>query len=489
VKSYADQLLDFCGQAVLVIDPETLEIEFANVETGVLFECSSETLLGKPITEFETGLQEQCFWEETRASASAGVPRMESTLKTCRGLIRYVVRSVYLRDLDGHSRFVLTLRDISSERAIENLAASAASQLAATLEATTHGLLVLDLDGKIQNFNRRFAEFFSLPPQAGKAKNSNRLLTTIRQAFCTPLSWDAAFGTALRRPDLAQTYTFGLSDGRWVDCAAHAQTLRGKTIGVIWTFTEVTHRMRQQEALAAARDAAEKANRAKSHFLSAVGHELRAPLNAILGFTQLLEFDAIPNQEESLQTIRRAGEHLLALIDEVLDFAYIEAGHIDLHIQQVRIADVIQEAIALTQSLTIKHAVTVLNKDRPSLSPEFVMADPVRLRQILINLISNGIKYNHRNGSVTIQSRMSELPDGAPAIAFEVSDTGIGIVQEDFDRLFQPFSHIGNAKNDDESSGLGLALVHKLTRLMRGQVKVESTLGAGSRFVVELPAG
>ena len=484
MNNYAAELLDVCGQAVLVVDPETLIIEYANAETGSLYECPADALLGRTMLEIDTGLQEQFFWEEIRCGISSGVPRLEGTIQTQRGLVRHVVKTVERRVLGDRSRIVVTTRDISTERAIEELAARSASLLAATLESTADGLLVLDLAGRIQNFNRRFAHIFGLPPELATSRDTDVLFARVRAGFVTPSAWDDALASGLKHPGTTHLQTLALADGRWLDCALRPQSLRGQVIGQIWSFSEVTDRMRHEEALLTARDAADSANRAKSQFLSAMSHELRTPLNAILGFTQLLEFDGMPQQVESLQTIRQAGEHLLALIDEVLDLARIEAGRIDLHIQQVQLSDVVQEAIALTRPLASQYDITI----QPDIGSHVVMADPLRLRQVLINLISNGSKYNHRNGSVAIRSRACSLATGT-GVAIEVADTGIGIAEEDFDKLFQPFSRIGGTPSQVEGTGLGLALVWRLIELMRGKVRVESVVGDGSRFIVELPSG
>ncbi len=483
MNKYAAELLDVCGQAVLVVDPDTLLVEYANAETGMLFECNAETLLGRSMFDLDTGLQEQFFWEEIRSGLTSGAPRLEGTLRTLRGLERHVVKTVSRRTLAGRTRIVVTARDISSERAAEELAARSASLFAATLESTADALLVLDLIDRVLHFNRNFAKTFGLSLEQIESRESRSILEGARAGFDTPEAWDALLTLGRQEPETAHRQTLALSDGRWLDCSQRPQNLHGQVIGRIWSFSDVTDRMRREEALLAARDAADSANRAKSQFLSAMSHELRTPLNAILGFSQLLELDDLPSQRESLQTIRQAGEHLLALIDEVLDLARIEAGRIDLRIQQVSVEEVVAEAIALTRPLAQQHDIEITAEIPSNL---IAMADPRRLRQVLINLISNGAKYNHQLGTVTVRAR-----PGSPAtcVTIEIADTGIGIPAEDFDKLFQPFSRIPNAPHHVEGTGLGLALVWRLIQLMSGNVRVESELGTGSRFIVELPAG
>lgn len=479
-------LLDGCGQTVLAVVPQSLEICYANAEAGRLLGCAPAQLVGMRITEIETGLQDHFFWEEVSAGTANDLISVEARYRDVRGQIRPVERSVRRRQQAGETFFLITARDITHERASEDLAARTASLLAATLESMADGILVLDLQGAVRNFNRRFAEMFEISSGLAISPNGHEALDTMRTRFRLPANWDAALAAVLEDPARHRDFSFALDDGRSLDCAARPQLLRGHAIGVLFCFLDVTDRARYQQALISAKEVAETANRAKSQFLSSMSHELKTPLNAILGFTQLLEFDRHPEQEDSLRTIRQAGDHLLSLINEVLDLARIEAGRIELHIQELEVNEILRQAVAIAQPTLSRYGVTLDSDIAPSAA--LVMADPLRLRQILINLISNAAKYNRPGGEIHVRVAPGNLAHG-PAISVAISDSGIGIADEDLPRLFQPFSRLDSARDRAEGTGLGLALTLRLAELMRGTVRVESVLGSGSTFQLLLPAG
>ena len=230
-----------------------------------------------------------------------------------------------------------------------------------------------------------------------------------------------------------------------------------------------------------ARAEADRANQAKSEFLSRMSHELRTPLNAILGFAQLLERDGMtPGQQRSTQQILQAGHHLLELINEVLDIARIEQGRLGLSLEPVVLAEVLHEAVGLVAPLAGERGI-VLSADG-SRWPGRVLADRQRLRQVVLNLLSNAIKYNRDGGAVVI----SCPPPAGDLVTVRVEDTGPGIPAGMMDRLFQPFERLGAEQLAVEGTGLGLALSKRLVELMGGTIAVDSTPGQGSAFQVTL---
>jgi PAS domain S-box-containing protein len=246
---------------------------------------------------------------------------------------------------------------------------------------------------------------------------------------------------------------------------------------------EVTERKRGEEALHAARVEAERANQAKSEFLSRMSHELRTPLNAILGFSQLLKMEGLePGQEECVQQIMKGGKHLLDLINEVLEIARIESGRLTFSLEPIVLAEALQEALDLIQPLAAEQGIE-LKTGEPWPSDRYVEADRQRLKQVLLNLLSNAVKYNRPGGSVTI--RCMEVP--AEELRIEVTDEGPGIPPEMIDRLFVPFDRLGAEGTGVEGTGLGLALSQRLTEAMGGTLGVDSVPGRGSTFFIELP--
>jgi PAS domain S-box-containing protein len=275
----------------------------------------------------------------------------------------------------------------------------------------------------------------------------------------------------------------------------------------------VFERKRADAALQEAKQAAEAANRAKSEFLSRMSHELRTPLNAILGFTQLLEMGSpSPRQRLHLEQILKGGQHLLELINEVLDLARIEAGRIQLSLEPIRVRHLCAEVRDLIQPLAEQRGIhfaapSPLPLSHPGergakdpLSPGwerrrgegapcgeepdlYVLADNQRLKQVLLNLVSNAVKYNREQGSVTLT--WEELPPGR--VRLSVRDTGPGLPPEKRDRLFNPFDRLGAEATAVEGTGLGLVLSKRLTEAMGGTLSFTSTVGQGTTFFVELP--
>jgi signal transduction histidine kinase/CheY-like chemotaxis protein len=229
-----------------------------------------------------------------------------------------------------------------------------------------------------------------------------------------------------------------------------------------------------------ARAAAESANNSKNEFLSRMSHELRTPLNSVLGFTQILELDALTDdQRESVAQITKGGNHLLELINEVLDIARIEAGDLALSPEPVLVDEVVTDVLDLIRPLAAQRSITVV-ADVPT--DHYVFADRQRLRQILLNLVSNAVKYNHQGGIVTVDCQ--DIDETRRRI--RVSDNGPGIDPDQRHKVFEPFERLGAEQSDVEGTGVGLALSRRLAEAMGATLDVDSTFGDGSTFWIEL---
>ncbi len=249
---------------------------------------------------------------------------------------------------------------------------------------------------------------------------------------------------------------------------------------------EVAARLLAQGALESAKGEADQANAAKSEFLSRMSHELRTPMNSILGFSQLLQMDPreplTMSQKESVEHIISSGHHLLSLINEVLDLSRIEAGCISLNPQKMDLKPLVSECLGLVKPLAQERKVT-LRDDTAEGADLRVTADPRRLKQVLLNLLSNAIKYNRAEGLVRVQASA----DGPTAVRLSVTDSGMGMPEDQLAHLFEPFQRLAAEHTSIEGTGIGLTISKKIMEMMGGSITVKSTPGLGSCFTLQLP--
>ena len=295
-----------------------------------------------------------------------------------------------------------------------------------------------------------------------------------------------AVGLAGTAPTATHEVRFRHADGtwRWLLTTTHYEPgPDGRPRSFVGNAVDITARKTAEAELAAAKEEADRASRAKTEFLSRMSHELRTPLNAVMGFGQLLELSALTGDDrDSIEQILKSGRSLLAMIDGILEFTRVDAGKLTLSIEPVSLGDLVAESLDLVHPFAEERGITIVNElaGRPS---RVILADRLRLGQALLGLLDNAIRYNRTGGSVTLSAT-----DGAPGrLLLEIADTGVGIDPERIARLFEPFEATGPEGLWSRGIGLGLAFAKRLIEAMAGAISVRSTLGEGSAFTLDLP--
>lgn len=475
-------LLDQSHDILIVVDPATQQLLEANARATSSLLYSHEELLALQITDLASSMQDIFFWDEVATGQITEISALAGEWQRKDGAQLPIEMSIRMLQLDGRALALVVARDASTNKAVEDELAKMTSALRATLEATADGIMVTDLDGNISNINHRFANMWRIPQALLEQQDDQKLFVFLQSQLHDPHTYQERLNELFCTPTADGFDTLTLTDGRVFERYTKPQYLGNAVIGKVFSFNDVTARVQAEQELIAAKNQAEQANRAKSEFLSQMSHELRTPLNAILGFAQILQEEVAEEHREFTDHIIKAGWHLLGLINEVLDLAKIEAGRMTLNLEPVDLSAVVADCIALSTPIADKHKVQVENPGSGRQTP-LVFADAIRVKQMVLNLISNAIKYNRPNGRVTLAIEAI----GNQRLRLQVSDTGIGISQTDLEQLFQPFSRVGNKQQQIEGTGIGLAFTHKLINLMGGDIGVSSTEGVGSCFWIDLP--
>ena len=386
--------------------------------------------------------------------------------------------------VDGEKLFVASVRDISERLKQEQKNRDLEARTRAIVDSAVDGIITINAKGIVETFNRSAETIFGYTANEVIGQNVNMLMPAPYA-----LAHDSYIANYL---DTKKAKIIG--DEREVI----GQHKNGKTFPMDLSVSEVklndklmftgivrdiTERKLVENQLLEAKENAEKANHAKSDFLSRMSHELRTPLNAILGFGQILEMDELSaSQNEGVHHIIKAGRHLTSLINEVLDIARIESGRQDLSLEPLKINALISDVSTLMAPLATERNIHIQIPDLDKCDT-LVVADLQRLKQVLLNLISNALKYNHDAGRVELFCE--ENQDGI--LRINVRDTGPGIAPDNLKRVFEPFERLDADSKGIEGSGVGLALSKALIEAMGGVLGLDSQIGKGSTFWVELP--
>jgi PAS domain S-box-containing protein len=462
--------------------------EVMNKITPAILHDSKEVIARATTLSLEFSTPIAAGFETLAFKASRGIEDIYELTKVRKDGSRFpaIVSVTALRnDLGGIIGYLLIGTDNTARKQAEAELVEQTRLLQCVLDGMGDGVIAADMNGKFLLFN----------PAAKKMLGIGALEATVKQ-------WSQQYGIFL--PDMATPYpasdlplarallgesvdgeelfirNANLPEGVWLSATARPLTDEGRMWGGVVVFSDFTERKRER-ALRAAKEDAENANKAKNEFLSRMSHELRTPLNAIIGFSQVLEMtETSEKNRPRIGHILKAGRHLLGLIEEVLDISRIEARLLTLSLEPVSVGEAIDQAVDLVNPIAANAGVR-LESTVSAANALYVSADRQRTQQILLNLLSNAIKYNSTGGAVTISA---EVVSGKMRV--NVTDTGIGIAEDFFPRLFQPFERLGATQTAVEGTGLGLALSKGLAEAMGGTIGVKSVVGQGTTFWLEL---
>ncbi|MEP7016237.1 MAG: response regulator, partial [Verrucomicrobiota bacterium] len=385
---------------------------------------------------------------------------------------------------------VLAMEDVTERRRSEADLKAIETYAQNIVDTVREPLLILDTTLRVRSGNRAFYHTFKVSSE----ETENRLIYELGNG-----QWDIPDLRTLLEDIVPKSSVFNdfelehdfpaigrrvmLLNARRLQAGHHGELL-------VLAMEDVTERRRAEEEVAKAKEAAETANKTKSLFLANMSHELRTPLNAILGYSEMLQEEAVDRQLENefggdLKKINFAGKHLLSLINDILDLSKIEAGKMELFLEDFDVAELIDEVASTIQPIVDKNCNTLSIVRTPDLG--VMHADQIKMRQALFNLLSNAAKFT-RDGKVTVNASRQAM-DGSDWIVFRVADTGIGLSPEQIVKLFQDFTQAdASTTRRFGGTGLGLALTRRFCQMMGGDVTVHSVPGEGSIFTIKLPA-
>jgi PAS domain S-box-containing protein len=399
------------------------------------------------------------------------------TLRTPSG----VTLGVSFRAINGER--LVTIEDLTEAQAEKEALARSTRQMRNLLDSSPAAVAIVAPGGRILYTNKRHDELYGVP--------ADQIPKNVRELYVDPAQRDRLLEIFqrdgelidgeihLRRPD-GKTFWSLLS---W----SHAE-YDGKPVQISWIY-DITLRKQAEAALEEARRAAEKANQTKSEFLANMSHELRTPLNAIIGYSELLVEDATDRGDKDsavdLQKIQSAGKHLLGLINDILDLSKIEAGRMDVYLEYVFLSKLVDEVHTIVQPLMDKNKNRIIVECPTDIGS--LRTDMTKLKQSLINLLSNAAKFT-KNGEVKLKLTRAAVEDGTTHVSFAISDTGIGMNEEQVGRLFQAFTQADSSTSRHfGGTGLGLTITRHFCTMLGGTVEVVSAPGEGSTFTISLP--
>jgi PAS domain S-box-containing protein len=390
-----------------------------------------------------------------------------------------------IKDRNGRIQyFLVMIEDITSRKEADILIEESNSLLRATLESTADGILVVDLKGKIVEFNKKFTEMWEIPETILSSRDDEKALSFVRNQLKEPDSFLNNVRHLYENPDSVSFDNLDFNDGRIFERYSQPQKINNEIIGRVWSFRDITQRKIAEDLLISAKEKAVESDKLKTAFLHNISHEIRTPMNAIVGFTALLDDPVLVSEtrKQYIDIIYQSSNQLLSIITDIVDISNIETGQTRVSSNQLNINIIIRnlyEQFSLrAEELGLSlHFKLFLNDDLA-----FMETDSTKLIQIMSNLLNNSLKFTKR-GKIEFGYEVKD-----ESVEFMVSDTGIGISKDKQEKIFDRFYQVENSISRQYSgTGLGLSICRAYAELLGGSIRVESEPGTGSTFYLTLP--
>jgi PAS domain S-box-containing protein len=390
-----------------------------------------------------------------------------------------------VRNKNGEVQFFLAMiEDITARKMVESELEKSFSLLKATLDSTDDGILVVDTSGKIIQFNKKFTEMWRITEEVLQSKLDEDAIRFVVSQLKYPDRFVSKVNLLYSDPEAISYDLIEFNDGRFFERYSQPQKISGKTIGRVWSFRDITERKMAEDNLIAAKEKAEESDKLKTAFLHNISHEIRTPMNAILGFTALLNEPALPESDriQYIDIIFQSGNHLLSIINDIVDLAGIESGQVKINIKEININEMLRR---LSEQFSYKEKsqnITLVLKAPLPDKQAIILTDDTKLMQVISNLINNSFKFTDK-GKIDFGYEKKDN-----FMEFFVKDTGIGISPENHSRIFERFYQVDStASRKYTGTGLGLSICKAYVELLGGKIWLNSAEGSGTTFYFTIP--